>query len=140
MKPTIEQLSQELSQIGIRPSHQRIKILEYLKLNLCHPTVDQIFRAIQPHLPTLSRTTVYNTMDEFSKAGLVRPISIEETEVRYDINVENHGHFKCDTCGMIRNFTINLDHLSLVELENCQVFDRNIYFKGTCPDCLGNMD
>ena len=136
MKTTVASLSNELSGRGIRPSQQRIKILEYLKANHCHPTVDQIYTSLQPEIPTLSRTTVYNTLNEFIKNGLVRAISIEETESRYDILVHDHGHFKCDSCGTIYNFNVNIEQLAAGDLKDFQINDRNVYFKGVCPRCL----
>jgi len=135
MKTTVASLSSELMDSGIRPSQQRIKILEYLKANHCHPTVDQIYTALQPEIPTLSRTTVYNTLNEFIKKGLVRAISIEENETRYDIVVQDHGHFKCESCGVIYNFDVNTDQLAAGGLKDFRILDRNVYFKGICPAC-----
>lgn len=135
MKTTVASLSFELSSRGIRPSQQRIKILGYLKANHCHPTVDQIYTALQPEIPTLSRTTVYNTLNEFIRNGLVRAISIEENEARYDIVVHDHGHFKCESCGVIFNFNVNIEQLASGDLKDFRILDRNVYFKGICPAC-----
>ena len=57
-------------------------------------TVDQIFTELHKNISTLSKTTVYNTLRVLVEAGLVRVITIEDNETRYDINIENHGHFK----------------------------------------------
>jgi len=124
----------------IRPTFQRIKILEYLLNNPGHPTVDQVFRELSSEVPTLSKTTVYNTLNLFLKAGLVRLLSIEESENRYDIITENHGHFKCDRCGIISNFNINIDRLEPDELTGYQISDKSVYFKGICRNCLANIN
>ena len=78
---------------GIKPSYARIKIYSYLQLNRMHPTVDEIYNALVNEIPTLSKTTVYNTLKLFESAGITRAITIEDNEARYDINVDNHGHF-----------------------------------------------
>jgi len=50
----------------IKPSYQRMKIFQYLLDNHVHPTVDTIYKALCPEIPTLSKTTVYNTLNLFS--------------------------------------------------------------------------
>ena len=106
MDPTFEDLRQELKTKNIGLSHQRLKVLEYLTQNRCHPTVDQIYTELQKDIPTLSKTTVYNTLRILAEAGLVKVISIEDKECRFDIDTEDHGHFKCESCGTIFDFPL----------------------------------
>jgi Fur family transcriptional regulator, peroxide stress response regulator len=131
-----QNLSQQLIKKNIQPSHQRIKVLEYLHAHQCHPTVDQIYNSLKKDVPTLSKSTVYNTLNTFVQAGLVKELHIEDHETRYDIITENHGHFKCESCGTIYNFAINMDDFFSEELNNFRVHDKNVYFKGICPKCL----
>ena len=138
MNPSFESLKIEIKQMGINLSHQRLKVLEYLYQNQCHPTVDQIFIDLHKDMPTLSKTTVYNTLRILVGAGLVRVITIEDNETRYDIVVENHGHFKCESCGTIYNFRIDVDLLISEDLNSFKIDDKNVYFKGICPRCLSN--
>lgn len=133
-------LKAELIKKNIRLSHQRLIVLEYLSRNRIHPTVDRIFTDLQPSIPTLSRTTIYNTLKVLMDAGLVRVISIEDNETRYDIETADHGHFKCEKCDKIYNFRINPRHLDSEDLYSFQVRDRNVYFKGICPQCLSGKD
>ncbi|MFW0968438.1 MAG: Fur family transcriptional regulator [Thermacetogeniaceae bacterium] len=84
MDPTFENLKQELKKKNISLSYQRLKVLEYLTQNRCHPTVEQIFTELQKEIPTLSKTTVYNTLRILAEAGLVKVITIDERESRYD--------------------------------------------------------
>lgn len=139
MKLTMADIKKELKNRNINPSYQRLKILEYLNQNHCHPTVDRIFTDLQKTIPTLSKTTVYNTLKKLIEEGLVRVITIEDNETRYDINTEDHGHFKCENCGIIFDFNINMDLLVPMELEEFKVLDKNVYFKGVCPQCLLNI-
>lgn len=135
MKSTFEQIKQQLKKKNISLSHQRLKVLEYLTQNHCHPTVEQIFTELQKDIPTLSKTTVYNTLRVLAEAGLVRIITIEDNEVRFDINTNDHGHFKCESCGIIYDFNIDMDLLVSEDLENFRINDKNVYFKGICPRC-----
>lgn len=140
MNPSFEELMKRIKQKGINLSHQRLKIFEYLYQNQCHPTVDQIFSDLQKDIPTLSKTTVYNSLRILAEEGLVRLITIEENEIRYDIVVENHGHFKCESCGTIYNFSIDVDLLISEDLKRFKIDDKNVYFKGICPRCLSSIN
>ena len=136
MEPTFDDVVAELTKRNLRVSHQRIKVLEYLIQHRVHPTVDQIYSALHQEMPSLSRTTVYNTLATFVEAKLVRVITIEDNESSYDIMMASHGHFKCEVCGSIYNFSVDVESLSSKDLDNFRVKDRNVYFKGICPGCL----
>ena len=140
MKSSFEDLKQELKMKNINLSYQRLKVLEYFTQNQCHPTVDQIFTDLQKDISTLSKTTVYNTLRILVEAGLVRVITIEDNEIRYDIVTENHGHFKCESCGTIFDFPIEIDSLVPGDLSKFKINDKNVYFKGLCPGCLSNIN
>ena len=53
MKPSFEDLKQELKIKNINLSHQRLKVIEFLTQNRCHPTVDQIFTKVRKVLYTV---------------------------------------------------------------------------------------
>jgi len=135
MKQSYDDLKNELKSRNIRPSLQRLKVLDYLYENMVHPTVDDIFTGFQKDIPTLSKTTVYSTLNALADAGLIRVINIEDNENRYDIRVEDHGHFKCESCGAIYDFKTDIDSLQTNDLKNFDIRDKNVYFKGTCPNC-----
>ena len=140
MQTLFEDLKQELKIKNINLSYQRLKVLEYLTQNQCHPTVDQIYTDLQKDISTLSKTTVYNTLKILIEVGLVSIIAIEDNESRYDIMTENHGHFKCESCGKIFDFNIELDYLKFRDLNDFKINDQNVYFKGICPKCLSNIN
>jgi Fe2+ or Zn2+ uptake regulation protein len=136
MDLSIEFLTQQLKSKDIRPSYQRIKVLEYLYQKGGHPTVDQIFRALSADIPSLSKVTIYNTLHTLVEAGLVRSVDIDETEKSYDITLNNHGHFQCQACGTIYNFQVNIDQVTVDGLGQFEITQKNVYFKGLCPNCL----
>ncbi len=130
MNQKIENISIKLLEKNIKPSFQRIKIYEYIDSKRNHPTVDKIFNDLVKEIPTLSKATVYNTLDLFKKAGLARSLIIENNETRYDSKVSNHGHFKCDLCGSIYDFEVNIDDLAVKALDNFIINEKNVYFNG----------
>ena len=111
-------------------------ILKYLVENQCHPSVEQIFSALRDSIPTLSKATVYNTLNLFIEAKLVRTLAIEENETRFDIVMQNHGHFKCTSCGAIYNFAVNIDLFLTDDLRGFQIAEKNVHFHGICPACI----
>ncbi len=129
---------QALKARHIRLSHQRMKVAAYLCTHMDHPTADQIYVALHEEEPTLSKTTIYNTLHVLVQAGLLRALNIEDTEVRYDIVTQAHGHFKCESCKTVFNFDINSELLTDAQLPGFKVLDKSIYFKGVCPKCLLN--
>ena len=131
----INNVGEYLKKHDIKPSYQRIKIFEYLLNNRTHPTVDEIFKALIGNIPTLSKTTVYNTLKLFTDKNIVIVINIEDNETRYDADVSNHGHFKCIKCGKVYDFKIDLGNVELKELDNFDVHEYHFYIKGICDKC-----
>ena len=100
-----------------------------------HPSVDMIYNALLPEMPTLSRTTVYKTMDLLVENKLARLLHSEEHEARYDGDVSDHGHFKCLRCGRVYDFNVNLDCLETGGLDGFVVDEKYVLFKGVCSGC-----
>ena len=132
---SIPEIKKYLSTNGIKPSLPRIKIFEYLNNYKSHPTADEIYNALIDDLITLSKTTVYNTMDLFLKHNIVIQILIEENELRYDSLTSNHGHFKCIKCNKVYDFKYDLADISIKELEGFSLNEYHTYIKGICKSC-----
>lgn len=90
-----------LRKIGVTPSPQRVAIYHFLRAHAVHPTAETIFEAVRPEQPSLSLTTVYNTLKLLVEKRAVREIIIEGGELRYDADMSEHGHFKCLHCGEV---------------------------------------
>ena len=131
----IKNVGEYLKKNGIKPSVQRMKIFQYLLDHHTHPTVDDIFQNLSPEMPTLSKTTVYNTLNIFVSSNIIKEIIIEENEVRYDIVTADHGHFKCNCCGALFDVELNIDYSMSPELADCEIDEKHIYFKGICRNC-----
>lgn len=134
----IENVSEHLKLHDIKPSYQRMKIFEYLLKNNEHPTVDEIYKALCPEIPTLSKTTVYNTLNLFMQKGIAKVIIIEENETRYDVDLHVHGHFKCEHCKNVYDIPVTVDQLVQDDMMGFQINEYHVYFKGLCPKCKIN--
>lgn len=124
-----------LLDVEIKPSYQRLKVMEFVSESNEHPTVEKIFSALKPEIPTLSKATVYNTLKLFEEKNLIRSVTIEDNEVRYDAVVEEHGHFKCDGCGVIIDFPVQQKEETSTALEGCAIRQKDVFYHGFCSDC-----
>ena len=136
---SFDQISKQMTQAGITPSIQRIKIMEYLLECQCHPTVERIYKALGKKCLNISKATVYNTLKLFAQKGLVRVLTMEDNENHYDVLMHEHGHFICEECGTVFDFDIDADKVFKTDseqLKGCTINQKDIYFKGVCNRCL----
>jgi len=136
-KVPIDTLKDILLSKDIKPSVQRLKILEYIMDSKSHPSVDEIFGALQPLIPTLSKTTVYNTVKNLTEKGVLTIVKSDPGELRYDYYDEPHAHFKCRICGELYDIYEDVsDMLNIKEIEGHKVEKVAICFEGVCKKCL----
>jgi Fur family peroxide stress response transcriptional regulator len=138
MDTDLKQLQIKLKKRKIKPTYIRLKVLSYLEDGPKHPHAEQIFTAIKKDIPTVSMTSIYNTLDLFQKRGLIIPLFITGSEVRFDINVSPHQHFFCERCGKIFDLKGDYDYLKTKNIEGHKVIEIQGYFIGICKNCLEN--
>lgn len=133
-----KELSDYLKDHGIKPTIIRIKVLDYLLQSKEHPTAEAIFKEISKQMPTLSITSIYNTLSLFVQKGIIVEINIEPAQVRYDAVVDYHGHFKCIRCGRLLDipFDEQLEKKPIREINGCKILQKQIYYFGICDRCL----
>ena len=119
----------------IKPSVHRSRIYRYLLEKKNHPTVDTVFKELVREIPTLSKTTVYNTLKLFVERNITGIVSIEGNELRYDADVSTHGHFKCTRCGEVYDFQFD-NNLNISDIEDFQTEKTHLYISGICRTCL----
>lgn len=129
------QLTEMMHKAGLRPSVQRIAILAYIANERKHPTVDEIYTALTPRYPSMSRTTVYNSVHALVDAQLVRELEIESGNMHYDLAPQpSHSHFMCRRCGSIFDMSLP-DGLAKAVSGDFSIDTVDLYFKGLCPKC-----
>jgi len=137
MISNMERLKDVLKKKDLKPTYQRIKILEYLdKHENSHPTVEMIYEALSRKIPTMSMTTVYNTLSAFLEKDLVSEVTITGTEVRYDFVTIPHHHFLCKKCGKIIDIDIKCPVADKKKIYGHRIEEFHRYIKGVCKDCL----
>lgn len=132
---TKQEIADKLSANKIRPSLQRIAVYDFMLKNPIHPTADEIYTALSPSTPTLSKTTVYNTLKQFADCGLVTTLTIEDGELRFDADVSEHMHFKCIECGKIFDIAHTIELPQEIMPKGFRTLKSQINFWGICKDC-----
>ena len=120
---------------GVKPTFQRLTILGAVMDNRSHLTIRALHAALVRKIPTLSKTTLYSTLDLFAAKGLVRAVTIDPAEVRYDGVTVPHHHFHCTTCGRILDIEISCANSRTGEIHGHRIDEVHGYFKGVCRDC-----
>lgn len=132
------QLTLMMHQRGIRPSAQRIAVLSYVANTRRHPTADEIYTGISPLYPSLSRTTVYNSLHVLVDAGLLRELDIDSGNCRYDFALQpDHSHFTCRKCGRIMDMELP-EHIDRISAPGYEIDSIDVILRGICPDCNKN--
>lgn len=122
---------------GIRPSLQRLAIMEYLINHRTHPNVDEIYESLCPEIPTLSRTTVYNTLKLFYEKHAILALTIDGKCLHYDADTNPHAHFQCTTCGKVFDMPSPLVGANSIT-PGFKVTDTQVFYWGECPECIEN--
>lgn len=94
-------LQARLQQAGIGPTLQRLAIADALLRQPCHMTADQVLVAARQWLPSLSRATVYGTLQLFVRQGLLRELPIDGEATVYDSNLTPHHHLYHEDTGEV---------------------------------------
>ncbi|MCD6594372.1 transcriptional repressor, partial [bacterium] len=123
---------------NIKLTHTRIEILEYLIDNKNHPTADEIYNAIKKKYWTISKATIYSTLDLLEELGKIQKIIIGSS-ARYDWNTKPHHHFICRKCGNIydieQEFVNICPIINIVKKKGYKIENIKAYFYGLCPKC-----
>ena len=83
-----------LRQAGLRPTRQRISLAQLLfGRGNRHVSAEGLHEeAVSVRVP-VSLATVYNTLHQFTQAGLLREIAVDGTKTYFDTNTSDHHHF-----------------------------------------------
>lgn len=131
-------LAEYLRSRGIRPSEQRMRIYQALAAVKTHPSADAIYRELSPEMPSLSRTTVFSTLDLFAREGLAQRLALSGSEVRYAADVSRHVHFRCRSCGAVSDLADAKAPPPPKAPSGYLVESSQYYAEGLCPACAAS--
>jgi Fur family iron response transcriptional regulator len=93
-------VKQLLTKAGLRPTRQRLALGALLfKGGDRHVTAEMLHEEAAAAGFDVSLATVYNTLHQFTAAGLLRELSVDGAKTYFDTNVSNHNHFYVERSG-----------------------------------------
>jgi len=97
---SLNEISRRLRDAGLRPTRQRVALASLLfEAGDRHVTAELLHEeALRQKVP-VSLATVYNTLHQFTEAGLLREVAVEGAKTYFDTNTSNHFHFFCESSG-----------------------------------------
>ena len=90
----VHDLRAKLRRSGLRPTRQRVALgwLLFAKGDR-HITAEKLYEEATGARVAISLATVYNTLHQFTEAGLLREIAVDGSKTYFDTNLSNHHHF-----------------------------------------------
>ena len=103
-----ESIAEKLRMSGLRPTRQRLALAKLLFANGDrHVSAESLHvEATNARIP-VSLATIYNTLNQFNSAGLLREIAIEGDRTYFDTNTSNHFHYFLEDKGCLVDIGTN---------------------------------
>ena len=87
---------------GLRPTRQRLALARLLfEKGDRHITADELHAEAVEAGVGVSLATVYNTLNQFTEAGLLREVAVEAGRAYFDTNTSDHHHFYFEDRGQL---------------------------------------
>src|SRR4051795_9848389 len=98
--PVIDQLRA----VGLRPTRQRVALARLLfGSGDRHVTAEHLHSEALAASIAVSLATVYNTLHQFTSAGLLREVVVEPGRSYFDTNTSDHHHFFIESNGHLED-------------------------------------
>ncbi len=128
--------SDELRELGLTPTIQRLAVLQSLENTRQHPTADQVLVSVRKKFPSISRATVYNTLEALTKASIIQRITVDPAVARYDADIGPHAHFRCRVCTRVYDIAMDQDVTLDEYVDSHHIEVVLTYAYGVCEKCL----
>ncbi|HZX97369.1 MAG TPA: Fur family transcriptional regulator [Myxococcales bacterium] len=127
---------------GLSVTHQRLAIFEALASSREHPSAEQIHKAVQRRIPTLSLATVYKNLEALKAIGAVADVNPLHEQARFEAALPGtgaghpHHHLVCVSCHRILDLhDSTLDRLQVRDTQGFAVRAVRVQAEGLCPRC-----
>ena len=122
---------------GLKITPQRRAIIEAFAENaLAHPSASTIYEVARKKRAGISLSTIYYTLNEFSKKGIINILEFEKIDNRYEGNTEVHIHLVCKRCqNIIDIFPRLFNPNDMVKNVDFLVTDTRFEYYGYCAKC-----
>ena len=141
-KDDVERFAQYCRAHGLSVTHQRLAIFEALASSREHPSAEQLHKAVQRRIPTLSLATVYKNLEALKAIGAVADVNPLHEQGRYEAALPGvdagrpHHHLVCVSCKKVRDLhDAELDRLRVRDAQGFDIRAVRVQAEGLCPDC-----
>jgi Fur family transcriptional regulator, iron response regulator len=100
-KSSSEVAVQRLRSAGLRPTRQRASLAKLLGSGHRHLSAESLHQEAQKAGIPVSLATIYNTLHQFTQAGLLREVVVGSGRSYFDTNTGDHQHFYCEDDGTL---------------------------------------
>src|SRR6476660_5075159 len=108
--PTRPEIRARLRQAGLRPTRQRMSLAELLfGRGNRHLSAENLHEEAMRHRVPVSLATVYNTLHQFTEAGLLREVAVDGSKTYFDTNISDHHHFFVEDDNEVIDIPAGLD-------------------------------
>ena len=91
---------ERLKAAGLRPTRQRLALAKLLfDQDDRHVTAEQLHAEADDARVVVSLATIYNTLHQFTRSGLLREVVVEQGRSYFDTNTSEHHHFFNESTG-----------------------------------------
>jgi Fur family iron response transcriptional regulator len=112
-RSALKHAHETVARAGLRPTRQRIELASVLFAKGCrHLTAEGLHAEAARAGVRVSLATVYNTLNAFTGAGLVRQVAVDGARVYFDTNVDAHHHFFDEDTGRLEDIPAAQVHVS----------------------------
>lgn len=123
-----------------RNTVQQQIIADQLRQLGSHPTVDEVYRSVVSVRPSISKATVYRTLNKMVDMGAAVRVIAGSGAERFDHRTDPHCHVMCVKCGKVEDvsdgaFVDGVDHAAAAEVSGYEVIGHELVFEGVCPAC-----
>lgn len=109
------QITHRLREVGLRPTRQRIDLASLMFVgDDHHMSAESLHKNATDAGVSVSLATVYNTLHQFTQAGLLREIVVDSGRSYFDTNTSEHHHFFFEDKGILED--ISSEDVVLAEL------------------------
>jgi Fur family peroxide stress response transcriptional regulator len=135
---TKESMISQLRKNGLKLTPQRLAIIDVLiEQKDSHPGARFVYKKAKRKKKSLSLSTTYATLNEFSRQGILKTLQFDKMENRYDGNVEEHINLICERCKKILdyNLPITVDPERVLKKTGFSITDTRLEYYGLCREC-----
>lgn len=139
-----KELKERLHKLNLKVTLPRLAIFEILQKSSNHPDAKTIYDIMKEKFEHISLATVYNTLRQLSRLGVIQEIALPSGISRFDADLSLHIHLICRSCQQVEDFdyisgNIKKNILKLrreIRKESgFETLNIGLFFSGLCQKC-----